>query len=468
MEYESVILKRLIDTYGVVGNPRYISEIIKEFIVQGKERFPELFTYQADWLAHIDEFGLNPSYTVSYTGQSIYAPNTLEKPVKSAILKGNTLVNLVRNGNSFLTLSSSQQNFTLNLSYNLEKNKQYLIVGETTQNEATVQGVCLFIKRKALGNKYFSKLQMGVGIFSYILTTDDEITELSFYIHSDDRDNGKTLTLGKAMVLEYQEGMENWDIPYFEGMQSVKMPVLTTTGKNLFDEVWESGSFNGTTGAEISDSNTVRSKNYISVEPNKTYTFDVNAVKVYYDREYNVISVDTATSNTKRTITVPSNCHYIRIRMSYNDYASNNLTKQFEKGSISTSYEPFKSNILSCLEPVELGSVGEVKDELNLLTQQLTQRTETRAYQEGDESNSEVLTDMTNTRYKLPKEAIKTVDLTILDQNGQNVKQLMSFNGGTHFNTGSLEGSPLPSVAVTVETDLEETLRVCSLDGNTM
>ena len=90
MEYESDILKRLINKYGVVGNPRYISEIIKEFIIQGKGRFPELFTYQADWLAHIDEFGLNPSYTVSYTGQSIYAPNTLERPVKSAILKGST------------------------------------------------------------------------------------------------------------------------------------------------------------------------------------------------------------------------------------------------------------------------------------------------------------------------------------------------------------------------------------------
>ena len=90
MKYESDILKRLINTYGVVGNPRYISEIIKEFIIQGKECYPDLFTYQSDWLAHIDEFGLNPSYTVSYTGQSIYAPNTLERPVKSAILKGST------------------------------------------------------------------------------------------------------------------------------------------------------------------------------------------------------------------------------------------------------------------------------------------------------------------------------------------------------------------------------------------
>ena len=90
MKYESSILKRLIDTYGVIGNPRYLSEIIKEFIVRGKELYPQLFTYQSDWLAHIDEFGLTPEYTVSYTGQHIYAPNTKEKPVKSAILKGST------------------------------------------------------------------------------------------------------------------------------------------------------------------------------------------------------------------------------------------------------------------------------------------------------------------------------------------------------------------------------------------
>lgn len=38
----------------------------------------------------------------------------------------------------------------------------------------------------------------------------------------------------KLMIIEYQDGMENWDIPYFEGMQSVKMPILHTVG-SLFD-----------------------------------------------------------------------------------------------------------------------------------------------------------------------------------------------------------------------------------------
>ena len=33
------------------------------------------------------------------------------------------------------------------------------------------------------------------------------------------------------MIIEYQEGMENWDIPYFEGMTSVKAPVLTLLGR---------------------------------------------------------------------------------------------------------------------------------------------------------------------------------------------------------------------------------------------
>ena len=41
----------------------------------------------------------------------------------------------------------------------------------------------------------------------------------------------------KAMLIPYQQGMENWDIPYFEGMTSVKAPTLHTIGKNLFDGV---------------------------------------------------------------------------------------------------------------------------------------------------------------------------------------------------------------------------------------
>ena len=59
---------------------------------------------------------------------------------------------------------------------------------------------------------------------------------------------GEEVIASYPILIEYVEGMENWDIPYFSGMQSVKMPVLTTTGKNLFDGEYVFGAINDGTG----------------------------------------------------------------------------------------------------------------------------------------------------------------------------------------------------------------------------
>lgn len=67
-------------------------------------------------------------------------------------------------------------------------------------------------------------------------TTNLELTSDRIVLHIND--GGKNaLTqeqLGKikVMVIEYQQGMENWDIPCFTGLCDVKMPILRTTGKN--------------------------------------------------------------------------------------------------------------------------------------------------------------------------------------------------------------------------------------------
>ena len=60
-----------------------------------------------------------------------------------------------------------------------------------------------------------------------VLTTSSTIddTDIKFY--------GKNNIIGKVQLIEGDHS--NIVIPYFEGMQSIKMPVLTTTGKNLFD-----------------------------------------------------------------------------------------------------------------------------------------------------------------------------------------------------------------------------------------
>ena len=84
-----------------------------------------------------------------------------------------------------------------------------------------------------------------------------------------------------VMVIEYQEGMENWDIPYFEGMTSVKAPVLKSVGKNLAKAYINNGTLetieNGYVKV-IKDSNTIQdidytdAMEYISIKPNTYYS----------------------------------------------------------------------------------------------------------------------------------------------------------------------------------------------------
>lgn len=551
MKYESTILKRLIDTYGVVGNPRYISEIIKEFIVRGKERFPELFTYQADWLAHIDEFGLNPSYTVSYTGQSIYAPNTLERPVKSAILKGNTLVNMLSISNT-----SISNNTGVEYKYNITPTigKTYLIklkinsIGETSS--AHPVKIELFSSTDSKG--YFditsSNYVVGNEIIKTITAIDgNRLQSNSIVIWCRDLTSG--IFDVDITMLEYQNGMENWDIPYFEGMQSVKMPGLTTTGKNLFDYSSHPITLEKLAyadGQQVYWTGYIGVKTYVPVKENTTYTYsnDINVGirfgLVFYDDDKSVLSyINNFKTNSFTSFTTPKGCKFIRFAMETQTIPQ---WIQLEEDTSPTSYEPYKSNILTVNEDVTLRGIGDVKDTLDCLTGELTQRIvqkvlngseawylsqnptdnlyfrlnvsdilnqETNVniplvlsdkypgktqdsvvnkHQDGicsqwsgqqlvvkdstvstiDEFKAKLSQSPMTVSYIMDTPTIKTVDLAILDQNGQNVKQLMSFNGGTHFNTRSSEGSTQPSVSVSVETDLEETLKMCSLDGNTM
>ncbi len=216
--------------------------------------------------------------------------------------------------------------------------------------------------------------------------------------------------LGKTKYRDQVTGdlLDSWEDGRNLTLESVQMPVLKTTGKNLLEYIeWEIDKrliTNGDVGEYIGNN----VSNYINVSNLDVITFSgfLKGSHCLYDKDKNPIGGRALSS--KMTVDV-SGADYIRVTI---DNTKDYSNPQMEVGSVATSYEPYKSNILSCNEEVELGSVGEVKDELNLLTGQLTQRTETRAYQEGDEANSEVITDMANTRYKLPKESIKTVDLS--------------------------------------------------------
>ena len=68
--------------------------------------------------------------------------------------------------------------------------------------------------------------KIGLNVVKYTPTS--PIKQIAYYV---DAETEKRATFGQPMIIEYQEGMENWDIPYFTGMQSVKLPV--------YNDYWE-------------------------------------------------------------------------------------------------------------------------------------------------------------------------------------------------------------------------------------
>ena len=119
---------------------------------------------------------------------------------------------------------------------------------------------------------------------------------------------------------------------------SVQMPVLTTTGKNLFnldeypfenDRAYVNGQpqdWGGYKGIE----------KYFPVKPNTTYTFSNSLKKkisyglVYYDANYNVLDYYKQSIST---FTTPNSCEYIRFSISSETLPT---WVQIEQGSVIT------------------------------------------------------------------------------------------------------------------------------------
>lgn len=131
-------------------------------------------------------------------------------------------------------------------------------------------------------------------------------------------------------------------------------------GRNIFDEVLENGGFdtNGINGANAAR---IRSKNYISIKENTSYTISVgenNTGKTlqvsmsFYDTNDYVTSrishISWTTLNKSVTFTTPSNCKYMRFLISYTDGSNITINDDFnkfmiKKGTDIIPYAPYNS-----------------------------------------------------------------------------------------------------------------------------
>ena len=514
--------------------------------------------------------------------------STIEAPVKSATLKGHTLINLINSTQNMAFSYSSAEakevytindisprklNITVNTQPTywyyiavkinidlLKPNTKYLIKAKNLNNIVSAQ-IC-----EGSGSNKLAVQESFIDNSYAIITTNDLSTlngkEILYIVITDFKKNTieypTTISVEDIMLIEYQEGMENWDIPYFEveGIQSVKMPVLTTTGKNIIknsSDVYVYENHDGTnklsTFTQLSlDANykqMLRGKEVaISVDAigeNLAPLADVSAPGGnHYGVDINVIFEDGTSqwlSLTKgggipvngsfngryyKTFTVQdkpikqvSTCQLF-CRTTMGKLTLTNV--QLEIGNANSNYEPYKSNILTVNEPVELRGIGEVKDELDLLTGELIQNVneivltgnanENWTKHEGltnDEvttfvwevkelkATGNVLCDKLSKKkkwsdteigiwfdsnliitisssiattveqfrtylnetpftvyYQSSENSIKTVDLTITDQDNKTISTLNTFNDTTHFTVQGEEGKLQPTVSMEI------------------
>ena len=130
------------------------------------------------------------------------------------------------------------------------------------------------------------------------------------------------------------------------------------TGVNVWDEEWENGTFNTTTGANMVKSTQIRTKNYIPVKPSTTYYFNANpniwvlffdgdknpvpnGADSRYAKDGNSVSLGMDVSIT-RTFTSPSNAHYMRFycQAPYGKTYNNDISINYP--STDTSYHPYQ------------------------------------------------------------------------------------------------------------------------------
>jgi len=122
---------------------------------------------------------------------------------------------------------------------------------------------------------------------------------------------------------------------------------VTQTGANQWNEVWESGSFNGYTGEPAGNANFSRSVDFIKVTPSSTLYFNVSGVNStnnffiwQYDKNKNYLNSYNTITNSG-TFTVNNGCEYIKVSYRRAIETIGDYPVSINLPSTATAYEPY-------------------------------------------------------------------------------------------------------------------------------
>ena len=301
-------------------------------------------------------------------------------------VKGRTLVNLAK------VRSVDAYNKCLDRNIPIKPNTKYIGIFKATYYQETGGNyACFMTSTVSVGDDpsyngdhiYSISCPDGLGTEHKLNKGDQQFTFTSKsneqYLHIR-TGGGKGFTYEDMIVLEYQEGMENWDIPYFEGMASVQAPTVKTCGKNLFyGEVINNKDIHGSTGLVVGGNRTIP-VNFIPVKPKTTYTLTrpISSGNVgirYYSKNQNYLSTTSfvpANGITTFTFTTPIGCYFLKFIDESNTLDNN---YQIEEGLTATTYERYQSSSLTLPEEVVLrGLPNGVCDTYNTKTKEYVRR----------------------------------------------------------------------------------------------
>ena len=368
---------------------------------------------------------------VRYVGAIISAKNTVKATMKNAILKGKTTTN--SSTTNLFNINGSVTDFdktTHEISGNtvtvtgewyvafkisLEANKTYTISCKTNNDSG---GVAILADYTWLASELLQSKVSGSTInFSYRPTSNYPNAGLLLYV-------GRYNASVKYSDIFITDGTSST-----QESTSVVNPVLkisntteiTITESNIVKNKY----VNGYTGA-IADTSQNIGIFTREVEPLCTYIYSginkmnnfvtsSNGGRMTYnivDKSNSIVSYGfTANNKSDTAITIPSNGYKITISVDSTRPNVVRLKKDNEPNDI-------EKIVLTCNEEVILRSNEDVYDELSLLNSQVIQR-------------------IGNDGSVLTSEIFKNVNFLIVDENGENLDNITSFDGTTYITTSS-------------------------------
>lgn len=175
-------------------------------------------------------------------------------------------------------------------------------------------------------------------------------------------------------------------LPYYDYNQGTLIPFsgngIKTVGFNQWDEEWENGTFNTTTGENLAVVSQIRSKNFIDVLPNTTYFvnanpriwclfFDGNKQPIHPNAQgYNIVGNSVQLGFDIQPFTTPANARYMRFycQASYGNSYKNDICINISDTSKNGTYEPYTETStdlpISTYFPTGMKRAGNVYDEL--------------------------------------------------------------------------------------------------------